>query len=74
MLHHELGELIRNGISYRELMENGTFYLRGVYVPRSGTKLYGNLELLPLLAVTDPDWPIPDTTRISDRIDNDLLI
>ena len=60
VLHHELDELTRNGISHRKLMENGTFYLRGVYVPCSGTELYGNLELLLLPALTDPNWPIPD--------------
>jgi hypothetical protein len=60
VLHHELGESTRNGRTHRELMMNGTFYLRSVYVPSSGVELYGSLEALPLPAISDPDWPIPD--------------
>lgn len=60
VLHHEVGEATRNGRGHKELLENGTFYLRAMYVPRAGTNLYGHLEALPLPALTDPDWPILD--------------
>jgi hypothetical protein len=60
VLYHELGESTRNGRIHRELMMNGTFYLRSVYVLSLGAELYGSLEALPLPAISDPDWPIPD--------------
>src|SRR5450759_778084 len=47
VLHHVVGEAARNGRRHRDLMENGTFYLRAVYVPRSEAELYGSLEDLP---------------------------
>ena len=60
VLHHEVGEATRNGRAYKELLADGTFYLRAVYVPRSGNELYGSLEMLPLPELTDSDWPLPD--------------
>lgn len=60
VLHHEIGESGRQGRSHRQLLQNGTFFLRAVYVPRSGTELYGSLEALPLPELSDPFWPIPD--------------
>ena len=60
VLHQEIGEAARNGRSHKQLLENGTFFLRAVYVPQSGTELYGSLEVLPLPALTDPDWLVPD--------------
>ena len=60
VLHHEVGEASRNGRSYKALMEDGTFYLRAIYVPQSGGELYGSLEALPLPELTDPQWPLPD--------------
>lgn len=55
VLHHEVGEATRNGRGYKELMADGTFYLRAVYVPRSGNELYGSLEMLPLPKLTDSE-------------------
>lgn len=60
VLHHEVGEAARNGRSYKQLLENGTFFLKAVYVPQSGSSLYGELEELPLPDLNDPHWPIPD--------------
>ena len=60
VLHHEIGEAGRNGRSYKQLLDNGTFFLKAVYVPRSGEELYGSLEPLPLPKLTDPAWPVPD--------------
>ena len=60
VMHHEVGEATRNGRAYKDLLEDGTFYLRAVYVPRSGNELYGSLEMLPLPELTDPEWPLPD--------------
>lgn len=61
MLHHEVGEAaVRNGRSHKTLLENGTFFLKAVYVPQSGSSLYGSLEELPLPALDDPYWPLPD--------------
>lgn len=60
VLHHEIGEAGRNGRSHRQLLENGTFFLRAVYVPRSGSELYGSLEALPLPKLSDIFWPVPD--------------
>lgn len=60
VVHHEVGEAGRNGRSHKQLLENGTFFLKAVYVPRSGEELYGSLELLPLPELTDAAWPVPD--------------
>jgi hypothetical protein len=60
VLHHEVGEATRNGRSPRDLMENGTFYLRAVYVPPARGQLYGELEPIPLPDLDDPEWPVPD--------------
>lgn len=60
VLHHEVGEATRNGRGYKDLRADGTFYLRAVYVPRSGNQLYGTLEALPLPELTDSEWPLPD--------------
>ena len=60
VLQHVVGEATRSGRDYKDLLDNGTFYLRAVYVPPSGSELYGSLEPLPLPELTDPDWPIPD--------------
>lgn len=60
VLHAEIGESTRNGRSHRSLLENGTFYLRAVYVPPTLPELYGTLEPLPLPDLLDPDWPLPD--------------
>lgn len=42
------------------MLANGTFFLKAVYIPQAGAELYGSLEPLPLPALTDPYWPIPD--------------
>lgn len=60
VVHHEIGEASRNSKSSKQLLANGTFFLKAVYVPQSGTELYGALQPLPLPALTDPYWPIPD--------------
>ena len=61
VVHHEVGEAaIRNGRSHKQLLDNGTFFLKAVYVPQSGSCLYGSLEELPLPALDDPHWPLPD--------------
>lgn len=60
VLHHEIGEALRNGRTHKQLLENGTFYLRGVYVPACGLDLYSKIEALPLPQLKDQDWPIPD--------------
>jgi hypothetical protein len=60
VLLYEIGEATWNGRSHRELLENGTFFLRGVYVPRSSTEFHESLETLPLPELTDRDWPVPD--------------
>jgi hypothetical protein len=60
VLHVEIGEAIRNGRSHRSLLENGTFFLRAVYVPPALPDLYGTLETLPLPDLDDPGWPLPD--------------
>lgn len=60
VVHHEVGESSRNRRSYRQLLANETFFLKAVYIPQSGAKLYSSLEPLPLPALTDPYWPIPD--------------
>lgn len=59
VLYHEIGEALRNGRTHKQLLENGTFFLRGVYVPASGSNLYGNIEALPLPELKDQDWPVP---------------
>ena len=34
VVHHEVGEAaIRNGRSHKQLLDNGTFFLKAVYVP-----------------------------------------
>lgn len=53
VLHHEVGEATQNGRGYKELMADGTFYLRVVYVPWSGSELYGSLETLRLPKLSD---------------------
>ena len=61
VVHHEVGEAaIRNGRSHKQLLDNGTFFLKAVYVPQSGSCLYESLEELPLPALDDPHWPLPD--------------
>ena len=60
VLHHVVGEATCFGRDYKDLLDHGIFYLRAVYVPPSGSELYGSLEPLSLPELTDPDWPIPD--------------
>lgn len=61
VLHYEIGAaMIRSSRSYKQLLDNGTFFLRAVYVPKSGSSLYGSLEELHLPALDDPYWPLPD--------------
>ena len=60
VLYHEVGEAARNGRSHKQLLENGTFFLKAVYVPQSGSCLYGSLEELPLPGLGDPNWPLPN--------------
>ena len=60
VLHHVVGEATCSGRDYKDLLDHGIFYLRAVYVPPSGSELYGSLEPLLLPELTDPDWPIPD--------------
>jgi hypothetical protein len=60
LMHHEIGEAGCNGRSHRQLLENGTFFLRAVYIPQAGMELYGSLEALPLSDLIDVSWPLPD--------------
>lgn len=60
VLHVEIGESTRSGRSHRSLLENGTFFLRAVYVPPTLPELYGSVEPLPLPDLDDPSWPLPD--------------
>ena len=64
VLHHEIGEALRNGRIHKQLLENGTFFLRGMYVPASGSDLYDNIEVLPLPQLKDQDWPVPDMNTL----------
>jgi hypothetical protein len=60
VVHHEIGEAGCNVRSHRQFLENGTFFLRAVYIPQAGMELYGSLEALPLPDLTDISWPVPD--------------
>lgn len=73
VLHHEVGEATRNGRGYKDLKANETFYLRAMYVPRSGNDLYGSLETLPLPELTDSEWPLPDM-HISEVLHRKLAV
>jgi hypothetical protein len=55
MLHHEVGEATCYGRGYKELLDNSTFYLWAVYMPRSGAELYGSLEPLSLPKLNSPN-------------------
>lgn len=75
VVHHEVGEATRNHWAHRDLMENGTFYLRAVYVPPAGIELYGHLEPIPLPTFDDPAWPVPDmltSEAFRSRLTNDF--
>jgi hypothetical protein len=41
-------------------LDNGTFFLKEIYVLPTTPELYGHLEPLPLPELDDPDWPLPD--------------
>lgn len=53
-MHREIGELIFGGRSHRELYEASIFFYKWVYVPLAGTRLYGELEPIPLPGFNSP--------------------
>jgi hypothetical protein len=60
VLHAEIGEATRNGRSHKDLLDTGTFFLKGVYFPPTSTMLYGKVEALPLPGFNNVEWPLPD--------------
>ena len=60
VLHHKVGEATRNRRIYKQLLDNGTFFIKADYVPRSRRELYGILEVLVLPELTDHVWPVPN--------------
>jgi hypothetical protein len=60
VLHVEIGEATRNRQSHAELLDIGTFFLGGLYLPPTGDTLYGKVEALPLPGFNDVEWPLPD--------------
>ena len=60
VLHAEIGEATRNGRSHVDLLDTGTFFLKGVYFPPVSPELYGKVEALLLPGFNDVEWPLPD--------------
>ena len=60
VLHAEIGEAKPNGRSHAELLEIGTFFLGGFYLPWTNDTPYWKVEALSLLEFNDVEWPLPD--------------
>lgn len=60
VVHTEVGEVTRNGRSYKELLDNEIFFSNLVYVPPTPRFLYGTVVPLLLPSFTDLVWPLPD--------------
>ena len=60
VVYVDIGEATRNGRIHKELLEQGTFFLRGMYMPATPGVLYGTMEPIELPAFTNPEWPLPN--------------
>ena len=60
VLYAQIREATRNRRSHAELLDIGTFFLGGLYLPPTCDTPYGKVEALPLPQFNDVEWPLPD--------------
>lgn len=60
VLYAEIGELSQGQRPHKELAEFGIFFYNALYTPPTKAGKFGKLTPLPLPALDDPTWPIPD--------------
>lgn len=59
VLHVEIGELSKGIRTHRQILKARLFFYNSKYCPPKDGRPY-KLTPLPLLALDDPSWPIPD--------------